>query len=428
MTGNVILEVNNLHKLYRLGAISSGTLKKDIARWWDMAVLKKEDPLQKIAGEEWQDLRKQNLLWALHDVSFTVREGEVLGIIGKNGAGKSTLLKILSRVTRPTKGTVKGRGRVASLLEVGTGFHEELTGRENIYLNGNILGMTSKQVDKKLDEIIDFSGVEQYIDTPVKRYSSGMYVRLAFSVAAHLEPDVLIVDEALSVGDSEFQKKSMNKIREVSSKQGGTILFVSHSMHAVQSFCSRVILLESGRIINDNTPEKVISQYLHSLQKKKRIQTYSNPDKAPGDNNIRIKKVYLQPETGHAAEQVTVETTVHVKFEFWNLQPQLDISVGMYLFTVSGECVFTTLSDPLKAENGLVEGACTIPGNFLNNDSYVISLVFLKDISDDIFYYEECLFFDVEDVQGEHKWYGNFSGYVRPKLPFTLSMKTSNGG
>lgn len=419
-TGNTIIEVHEVSKLYRLGSISSGTLKKDISRWWEINVLRRPDPFQKIEESE---TTGKDLLWALKDVTFSIKEGEVLGIIGKNGAGKSTLLKILSRVTRPTKGYVKGKGRIASLLEIGTGFHEELTGRENIYLNGNILGLTRRQIDSKLDEIIDFSGVENYIDTPVKRYSSGMYVRLAFSVAAHLEPDILIVDEALSVGDAEFQKKCMTKIHDVSSKEGATILLVSHSMQAVQGFCNRVILLEKGRLKYDDVPDKVIHRYLHGLQKKKKPQAYQNPDNAPGDNNVRMKQVYLTAETDGTGGRIDVRTTLHVNFECWSLVDDLTLSVGMYLFTVGGECIFTVLSDSVKADKGLIEGSCTIPGNFLTDGSYTVSLTFFKNITEDIFYYEECLYFDVDDDPDHMAWYGNWNGFVRPKLPFTLTLK-----
>lgn len=418
-TGNTIIEVHQVSKLYRLGSISSGTLKKDVSRWWEVNVLKRPDPLQKIDEDETSG---KDILWALKDVTFSIKEGEVLGIIGKNGAGKSTLLKILSRVTRPTKGYVKGKGRIASLLEIGTGFHEELTGRENIYLNGNILGLTRRQIDSKLDEIIDFSGVENYIDTPVKRYSSGMYVRLAFSVAAHLDPDILIVDEALSVGDAEFQKKCMNKIHDVSSKQGKTILLVSHSMQAVQGFCNRVIMLEKGRLKYDDVADKVIHKYLHGLQKKKKPQAYHNPDEAPGDDNIRLKQVYLTAETDSTGK-IDVRTTVHINFECWSLVDDLTLSVGMYLFTVAGECIFTVLSDSVKTSKGLIEGRCTIPGNFLTDGSYTVSLTFFKNITEDIFYYEECLYFDVNDDPDHMAWYGNWSGFVRPKLPFTLTAK-----
>src|SRR5476649_2406530 len=237
-----VISVENVTKSYRLGQIGGGMLKDDVARWW-AKLTGKPDPLTKI-GEEHHARHVGEQFWALDDVSFEVKEGEVLGIIGRNGAGKSTLLKILSQVTTPTSGQIKIKGRIASLLEVGTGFNPEMTGRENVFLNGAILGMNKAEIKSKFDEIVAFSGVEEFIDTPVKRYSSGMYVRLAFAVAAHLEPEILIVDEVLAVGDAQFQKKCLGKMQEVSKGQGRTVLFVSHSMPTISSLCNRAILLE----------------------------------------------------------------------------------------------------------------------------------------------------------------------------------------
>jgi lipopolysaccharide transport system ATP-binding protein len=368
-------------------------------------------------------MSETNLFWALHNINFSVKPGEVLGLIGKNGAGKSTLLKILSRVTKPTKGIIRGRGRIASLLEVGTGFHEELTGRENIYLNGNILGMTRKQIDKKLDEIIAFSGVEPYIDTPVKRYSSGMYVRLAFSVAAHLEPDVLIVDEVLAVGDSEFQKKCLGKMRDVSRYDGRTILFVSHSMQAVQSFCHRVLLLDKGRIIKEGPAQRIVNSYLNSMQRKELGQEYETLEEAPGNNYIRIKKVSVEPELLNPLDPIDIRTPLHVKFEFWNLVDDLNLCVGVHLFTLAGECIFDVPSPVVDIQKGLLQGHCLIPGNFLNDGSYFISLIFVKNTSEQLYYHEECVSFDVEDFREKMDWYGKWMGYVRPQFPFTLEMK-----
>ena len=243
------IKFENISKQYRLGLVSTSTLSHDLNRWFKMNILNKEDPYLKI-GEVNDRATKgvSDYVWALKGINFEVQQGDVLGIIGKNGAGKSTLLKILSKVTTPTTGTIKARGRIASLLEVGTGFHPEMTGRENIYLNGAIMGMTKAEIKRKLDEIVDFSGVERYIDTPVKRYSSGMMVRLAFAVAAHLEPEILVVDEVLAVGDAEFQKKAIGKMQDVSKNQGRTVLFVSHNMGAVKNLCPKSLLLENGKI------------------------------------------------------------------------------------------------------------------------------------------------------------------------------------
>ena len=256
-----VISVEHLSKIYHLGLIGTGTFSRDLEVWW-AKMRGKPNPMLKI-GETDHGNRDGEELWALRDVSFTVEQGEALGIIGRNGAGKSTLLKILSRVTAPTNGRVKVKGRIASLLEVGTGFHPELTGRENITLNGAILGMSKAEISRKFDEIVDFSGVEKFIDTPVKRYSSGMYVRLAFAVAAHLDPEILVIDEVLAVGDAEFQKKCLGKMGDVA-KEGRTVLFVSHNMPAIQSLCNRSILLESGRVAQDGQTSEVVSHYLNS--------------------------------------------------------------------------------------------------------------------------------------------------------------------
>jgi lipopolysaccharide transport system ATP-binding protein len=264
---DVILKVENLSKQYRLGKIGTGTLSHDLNRWWHL-IRGKEDPYLKI-GEinERSSKGESQYVWVLKEINFEVRRGEVLGIIGKNGAGKSTLLKILSRVTSPTIGSIKAKGRIASLLEVGTGFHPEMTGRENIYLNGAILGMTKKEISSKIDEIIEFSGCERYIDTPVKRYSSGMTVRLAFAVAAHLEPEILVVDEVLAVGDAEFQKKAIGKMQDISKTEGRTVLFVSHNMAAVQSLCSKAIVINKGMISYNGEVEDAIQYYLNESTK-----------------------------------------------------------------------------------------------------------------------------------------------------------------
>lgn len=259
----IILKVENISKQYRLGLVGTGTLSDDLKRWWYL-VRGKEDPFLKIGDTNDRSTKgESDYVWSLKDVSFDVHEGDVIGIIGKNGAGKSTLLKILSRVTSPTTGTIKSNGRIASLLEVGTGFHPELTGKENIYLNGAILGMTKKEIASKLDEIIEFSGCERYINTPTKRYSSGMTVRLAFAVAAFLEPDILIVDEVLAVGDAEFQKKAIGKMKDISTGDNGrTVLFVSHNMAAVENLCKKSILLQNGEVIMTGETNNVIAHYL----------------------------------------------------------------------------------------------------------------------------------------------------------------------
>ena len=262
---NIAIQFDHVGKLYHLGVVGTGTLSHDLNRWWKTSVLGKEDPYLKIG--ETNDRSKKgssDFVWALKDISFEVEQGDVVGIIGKNGAGKSTLLKLLSRITSPTTGMIRAKGRIGSLLEVGTGFHPEMTGRENIYMNGSIMGMTRSEIFRKLDEIVDFSGVERYLDTPVKRYSSGMTVRLGFAVAAFMEPEILVVDEVLAVGDAEFQKKAIGKMQDVSQGGGRTVLFVSHNMDSIQRLCSKGVLLENGSIKFQGTASDTVHCYLDS--------------------------------------------------------------------------------------------------------------------------------------------------------------------
>ena len=269
------IEFENISKQYRLGVVSSGTISHDLNRWWTVNVLHKEDPYLRIGETNDRSTKgSSQYVWALKDINFSVEEGDVVGIIGKNGAGKSTLLKLLSRVTAPTTGIIRARGRIASLLEVGTGFHPEMTGRENIYMNGAIMGMTKAEITRKLDEIVDFSGCERYIDTPVKRYSSGMTVRLGFAIAAHLEPEILVVDEVLAVGDAEFQKKAIGKMQDVSKGEGRTVLFVSHNMAAVKNLCKNGVVLKDGIIEYSGTVNSCIDHYLRSIVKFNRDALY----------------------------------------------------------------------------------------------------------------------------------------------------------
>lgn len=310
---DIILKVENISKQYRLGTVGTGTISHDLNRWWHK-VRGKEDPYLKV-GEANDRTSKGNseYVWALQDINFEVEKGEVLGIIGKNGAGKSTLLKILSKVTAPTTGSIKSRGRIASLLEVGTGFNPELTGRENIYLNGAILGMTKKEIASKLDEIIEFSGCERYIDTPTKRYSSGMTVRLAFAVAAFLEPEILVVDEVLAVGDAEFQKKAIGKMQDISKSDGRTVLFVSHNMTTINNLCKRSILLQNGKIYKSGPTEEIIPYYLSSA---------SNEDMHPfvefektNDKLFQVLKCSLVNDDFNLIENGIVSTKQRYFFE-----------------------------------------------------------------------------------------------------------------
>jgi len=303
--GRTVISVDQVSKQYRLGKIGTGTLGNDLKRWW-FNVRGKEDPFLKIG--DINDRTKKgdsDFVWALHDISFEVQQGEVLGIIGSNGAGKSTLLKILSRVTAPTKGEVKMKGRIASLLEVGTGFHPDLSGRENIYLNGAILGMRKKEITAKFDEIVQFSGVERYIDTPVKRYSSGMYVRLAFAVAAHLESEILILDEVLAVGDVEFQKKCLGKMKDVAG-QGRTVIFVSHNLSAVSSLCTRGVLLDNGKCVLIGDVERIVMEYLKNKNDQYVISGMST-------NEIRVTEVVFKNRDGKEINSIFTFSEIEIE-------------------------------------------------------------------------------------------------------------------
>jgi homopolymeric O-antigen transport system ATP-binding protein len=328
---DTVIHVENLWKEYRLGAISHRTLTRDLQSWW-ARVRGKEDPNVQIGSTSISHLRSEDRFWALSDISFDVKQGEVLGIIGRNGAGKSTLLKILSQVTAPTKGEVRYKGRIASLLEVGTGFHPELTGRENIFLNGAILGMSKAEIRKKLDEIIAFAEVEKFIDTPVKRYSSGMYVRLAFAVAAHLEPEILLVDEVLAVGDVQFQNKCMGKMRNVA-QQGRTILFVSHNLVAIKTLCSRGILLENGILQSDGLIEEVISHYFMINTPKLSSNLGSRIDRL-GDGRLRFTDIRFLNENHDPIKDIISGEKLIVEAEYYSdgtiIENKVIISFGFY--------------------------------------------------------------------------------------------------
>ena len=288
------IEFNHVGKQYRLGLVSTGTISHDLNRWWQTAVLRREDPYLKIGSvNDRTQKADSDYVWALRDIDFKVEQGDVVGIIGKNGAGKSTLLKLLSKVTGPTVGTIRARGRIASLLEVGTGFHSEMTGRENIFMNGAILGMTKHEIASKLDEIVDFSGCERYLDTPVKRYSSGMMVRLGFAVAAHLDPEILVVDEVLAVGDAEFQKKAIGKMQDVSKGEGRTVLFVSHNMASVKSLCKSGLLLDNGSVVFRGTAEETVNRYVSDQLDGLQIDRQGSGDVVFSDYSLKNDRIVL---------------------------------------------------------------------------------------------------------------------------------------
>lgn len=326
------IEFNHVSKQYRLGLVSTKTLSHDIRRFWITNVLGKEDPYLKI-GETNDRASKGNseYVWALRDIDFKVEQGDVVGIIGKNGAGKSTLLKLLSRVTGPTTGTIRAHGRIGSLLEVGTGFHGEMTGRENIFMNGAILGMTRNEIQAKLDEIIDFSGCERYIDTPVKRYSSGMTVRLGFAVAAFLEPEILVVDEVLAVGDAEFQKKAIGKMKDVSTGEGRTVLFVSHNMASVKALCTRGVMLENGMVKYMGGIKDTVDYYIGEGGSSEN-QYFGDLATAPGNDIIRIKSFEILP--GKPQANIDIESGIKFKLQFMCYKPDAMLDVNMTIRTL----------------------------------------------------------------------------------------------
>jgi lipopolysaccharide transport system ATP-binding protein len=373
------IEFNNISKQYRLGLVSTKTLSHDLNRWWKTTVLHKEDPYLKIGSvNDRSKAADSEYVWALKDIDFKVEQGDVVGIIGKNGAGKSTLLKLLSRVTGPTTGTIKARGRIGSLLEVGTGFHPELTGKENIYMNGAILGMTKQEITRKLDEIVDFSGCERYIDTPVKRYSSGMKVRLGFAVAAHLDPEILVVDEVLAVGDAEFQKKAIGKMQDVSKGEGRTVLFVSHNMASIRHLCYRGVVLENGRIAFMGEVNDAVDKYMLSnsvVLDQKTISDYSRSRNCNGEIkffSIDFLNNKNEPITPHSGEFVRVhlgievlQDTIHGKLSI-DLFSQFDsLLMNMPSFIVNGD---------MALKKGKYYVDCDIDRLPLTGGSYKLSL------------------------------------------------------
>jgi len=372
-----------------------------------------------------QNNSPSDLIWALRDVSFEVKPGEVVGVVGVNGAGKSTLLKILSKITTPSSGRVTIRGRISSLLEVGTGFHPELTGRENVYLNGTILGMKKKEIDYKFDEIVDFSGIEKFIDTPVKRYSSGMKVRLAFAVAAHLEPEILLIDEVLAVGDARFQKKCLDKMKEVG-RQGRTVLFVSHNMPAVTRLCPRTILLNGGRVQLDGSSHRVISDYLHSDTGTKAERTWDDIKEAPGDEVIRLCSVRVRTKDGRVTETVDISQPVSIEVEYEVLKPGYEIRVYYHVINEEGIEAFLSIdTDPTWLEKprqiGRYVSTSWIPGNLLSEGTYYIGPgIYTLNPHVKRFRVSDAVAIHVIDSMDGNgarvNFVGNLSGVVRPLL------------
>lgn len=424
----ISISVENLSKQYRLGVIGNRTLYEDLNRWW-ARVRGLPDPLAKI-GEVDHGNRTDGLLWALQNVSFQLQQGEALGVIGRNGAGKSTLLKVLSKVTGPTSGQIKLRGRIASLLEVGTGFHPELTGRENIYLNGAILGMSRDEIKKKFDEIIAFSEVEKFVDTPVKRYSSGMYVRLAFAVAAHLDPEIMVVDEVLAVGDAAFQRKCLGKLSE-NAGEGRTVLFVSHNMAAINRLCSRAILLEKGQLIADGPSAEITARYLSGAAEENGVRVWDEGE-APGTRELRLIKVTLFDNDEVPKSVFDVNEEINMRFIYKVGVPNTSFRLSL-VFKTQGIAAFSSIepSELTRSEEGIYSSVVKIPAHLLSESEYSVSVSAFASASGKKHYLSlrDAIYFQVYDSMTNPSARGdytqNLAGVIRPFLKWTLPQKES---
>lgn len=434
MENDVAIQVEGISKLYRLGTtnLERDNLVSTIAaylrsplknyrKYRSLYDFRDIDPLT--ASPE--QLKAASALLALRDISFTVKHGEALGIVGLNGAGKSTLLKILAKITPPTAGRAKIKGRVGSLLEVGTGFHQELTGRENVYLNGTILGMRKQEVDRRFDEIVEFSGVEEFLDTPVKRYSSGMRVRLAFAVAAHLEPEILIVDEVLAVGDVTFQKKCLNKMRDVGS-EGRTVLFVSHNMPSVTRLCDRALLLDHGSLIKDGPVQEVIATYLHEGSGCRAERKWIDVAAAPGNDKIRLIAVRVIDEAGNVSEAIDIRRPLRIEMEYEITRGGMKLMPFIGFQNDAGIRVFWTNDlDPewrgRRRPAGHYVSSVTVPGNYLGEGTLFISagMNSLEPAVNQFFQGDVVAFQVIDTLDGDTArgdWGGKMSGVVRPAL------------
>lgn len=414
------ISVDKLAKSYRLGLTHSGSVRELVNRAASRILRRMRRGAIGTAAGSAHGPGGNELFWALRDVSFEVQPGEVVGIIGKNGAGKSTLLKILSRITPPTRGRVETRGRVASLLEVGTGFHPELTGRENVFLNGAILGMMRREVARKLDAIVAFAEVEQFLDTPVKRYSSGMYVRLAFAVAAHLDPEILIVDEVLAVGDAGFQKKCLGKMSEVSTA-GRTVLFVSHNMVAVKSLCEHALWLSNGSVTRFGPTRQVVGEYLSGNKLSTHERRWDRIEDAPGNSTIRFLSVVLRPQNAAPEDPIVTTTPIDIECDFACDSVGLELNVAINVFDQQGTCAFASDSPTTLSTGGRIRSVCRIPGHLLNDGFYRVDMMLVRDASKQVAGVEQALQFEVVDSQRSGNWFGKWPGIVRPRLDWRLT-------
>ncbi|MDX1718757.1 MAG: ABC transporter ATP-binding protein [Salegentibacter mishustinae] len=422
---SVILKAENISKQYRLGTVGTGSLQHDLNRWWH-SLRGKEDPYLKVGGINDRSAKAtEDYVWALRDINFEVKQGEVLGIIGKNGAGKSTLLKILSRVTAPTMGSIKTRGRIASLLEVGTGFHGELTGRENIFMNGAVLGMSKAEIKNKLDEIIAFSGCEKYIDTPVKRYSSGMTVRLGFAVAAHLEPEILVVDEVLAVGDAEFQKKAIGKMNSLSKGEGRTVLFVSHNMASVKSLCTKTIVLENGTVVFEGDSSEGIDHYLQLNKNSGFVREYSKHVEVGSG----IQSLQLMDKKNKNRTEFSFDESISINSEIKIKQKHLNAHLGFRVIDKNEKIIFSSeikLSDVIENE-GNHAFRVEIPASLLVPGYYALSFALHQPNIKVLDYLENCLSFHIVETGSDfHIYQGQDFGCIFVDCSWK-KINTTNG-
>lgn len=417
---DIAIRAENLSKKYKISTAEyrNDTLAGQLA-----------DTLKSVFRSKGQPHLSEKNFWALQDVSFEIKQGEIVGIIGQNGAGKSTLMKIISQITTPTSGRAHIYGRVGSLLEVGTGFHPELTGRENIFLNGAVIGMKKEEIRRRFDAIVEFAEIGTFLDVPVKRYSSGMYVRLGFAVAAHLEPEILLIDEVLSVGDAEFQKKCLDKIGETS-KSGRTVLFISHNMTAVNSLCNRVIWIHDGRITEDGAAAQVVTNYLEASVGGTDVpeEVWDNPAEAPGNDMVRLHRIRVCRRDSSPDALLTMQTPFQVEVEFWNLVAGANLHINLHLFTAEGAIAFATGSlNDLPMQTGLYRGVCYFPGNLLNSGSHRFIVGIIKDRSAAIFHHESKVSFNIIDIrERQGSWYGKEPGVVQPVLKWTTEFLGEN--
>ena len=419
------IEFNHVGKQYRLGLVSTGTLSHDLNRWWQTAILRREDPYLKIGSVNDRATKADSdYVWALRDIDFKVEQGDVVGIIGKNGAGKSTLLKLLSKVTGPTVGTIRARGRIASLLEVGTGFHQEMTGRENIFMNGAILGMTKHEIAAKLDEIVDFSGCERYLDTPVKRYSSGMMVRLGFAVAAHLDPEILVVDEVLAVGDAEFQKKAIGKMQDVSRGEGRTVLFVSHNMTSIKSLCKTGVLLENGTLREIGEIDPIVTHYLRGDSAIANYKSFAQPLK--GKNGFELLEIGVRPKGGQFTDVMRVIDDLEVVIRYRLTQPHEKFWITMHMKNEQGDRMFSTCGAgrcyDKHHEVGEYEQICHLPKDFFNWGTYALDFLALSQPSniENLMNESDIVSFTLANRPIEiGGWMGKEPGDITPKFDYT---------